>query len=98
MPYSDHYKLADDMITHLNTVMVSISDPFIQSRYVGFVAIAATTVYELAIKDIFYDFAEKKHKVFEAFTRSHFDRLNGRIKFPDLVGTHVKRFGDKYVD
>lgn len=98
MPYYDHYALADDMIAHLNTVMGSISNPFIESRYVGFVAIAATTVYELAIKDIFYEFALQKHIVLETFTRSHFERLNGRIKFQTIRDEHCKKFGDKYVN
>jgi len=97
MAYTDHYKLADDMIAHLDTVIGGISDPFIASRYVGFVAIASVTVYELAIKDIFIEFSEKKHKVFGTFTRSHFYRINGRIKTRDLREEHIVRFGQKYV-
>ncbi len=59
MSYDDHFKLADDMIDHLNTVIDSISDPFIKSRYTGFVAVASVTVYELAIKEIFFECARK---------------------------------------
>lgn len=47
-------KLADNLIAHLNTVVTSISDPFLASRYAGFVSVAAATVYELAIKEIFF--------------------------------------------
>ena len=54
MPYTDHFRLADDLIAHLDTVMGGISDPFISSRYVGFVSIVAVTVYELAIKCVFH--------------------------------------------
>jgi len=97
MAYTDHYKLTDDMIAHLNTVIGGISDPFIASRYVGFVAIASVTVYELAIKDIFIEFGEKKHKVLGTFTRSYFNRINGRIKTSDLRNQYIVRFGEKYV-
>jgi hypothetical protein len=96
MPYTAHFKLADDMIVHLDTVIGGVTDPFIQTRYVGFVTVAAVTVYELAIKEIFIEFATKKHKVLGTFTRSHFERINGRIKLEIIREEYVARFGDKY--
>lgn len=98
MPYYDHYTLADDVISHLDLTMSEISDPFIQSRYIGFVAVIAVTVYELSIKDIFCEFGEKKHKVLGAFTRSYFDRINGRIKIDIIRNEYIKKFGNKYVE
>lgn len=92
-----HYRLADDMISHLNTVISGVHDPFISSRYVGFVAVAAVTVYELAIKEIFMEFAKKKHKVFGTYAENHFERINGRIKNKDLKNEYIKKFGDKYL-
>lgn len=97
MAYYDHFRLADDMIAHLDTVIQSINDPFIASRYVGFISVSAVTVYELAIKDIFCEFSTKKHKVFGNFTQNYFDRLNGRIKTNELTDNHLKRFGEKYI-
>ena len=97
MAYTDHFQLADDLITHLDAVVESIVDPFITSRYVGFVSVSAATVYELAIKEIFIDFAQKKHKVFGVYAESYFRRLNGRIKTGELRNTHIPRFGDRYV-
>jgi hypothetical protein len=97
MAYTDHYRLADDMIAHLDTVIVGIADPFISSRYVGFVAVAAVTVYELAVKEIFIAFAEAKNSVFGAFTHSHFTRINGRIGKNVLRDDYIRRFGNKYV-
>ena len=97
MAYSDYFRLADDLIHHLNGVMGGISDPFIQSRYVGFVAVSASTVYELAIKDIFIEFAQRKHKVFGSYASYKFRRLNGRIKTSDLRGNHIRQFGEKYL-
>jgi hypothetical protein len=96
MAYQDHFKLADDLINHLDGVIGGVSDPFISSRYVGFVAIAGTTVYELAIKEIFLKFSEKKHKVFGNFANKFFERLNGRIKTSELRD-YLSRFGDRYV-
>jgi hypothetical protein len=97
MSYVDHFKLADDLITHLNGVIGGLVDPFISSRYIGFVAIAATTVYELAIKEIFIAFGEQKHKVFGQFAGSYFERINGRIKTSHLKDDYLPRFGEKYV-
>lgn len=97
MAYTDHFRLADDLISHLDSVIGTVSDPFISSRYVGFVAIAATTVYELAIKEIFFEFGEKKHKVLGIFTRSYFRRINGRIKTKHIQHEYIPRFGEKYV-
>jgi hypothetical protein len=51
MPYTDHFTLADDYITHLDAVIGGITDPFINSRYTGFLSVSAVTVYELALKD-----------------------------------------------
>jgi hypothetical protein len=97
MPYTDRFKLADDLIVHLGPIVATITDPFLVSRYTGFVSIAGVTVYELAIKDIFFDFGGAKHKVLETFTRSYFERLNGRITYRSLHEEHVTRFGDRYV-
>lgn len=97
MAYIDHFRLADDYIVHLDPVMASIADPFIQSRYTGFLAVSAVTVYELAIKTIFIEFAERKHKVLKNFTAAYFGRINGRIKVDIVKKEYVSKFGDKYV-
>lgn len=89
--------MADDYIAHLDVVLSSISDPFVQSRHTGFLAVSAVTVYELAVKTIFREFAQGKHKVLANFTESYFDRINGRIKLSVLRDDYVKKFGEKYV-
>ena len=48
------------LVAHLDSVIGGVSDPFISSRYVGFVAVVGTTVFELAIKEIFLEFSIKK--------------------------------------
>jgi len=92
MAYQNHFRLADEYIVHLDAVMNSIPDPFIKSRYVGFVAVSAVTAYELAIKEIFIAFAEKKHKALESFSRAFFYRINGRIKRDELRKEYIKKF------
>ncbi len=96
MSYANHFKHADDVVNHLNSVVPTLTDPLLQAKYVGFVAIAAVTVYELAIKDVFIEFGAKKHKVLGVFTESYFDRINGRIKVKVIKDDYIKRFGGRY--
>lgn len=96
MAYQEHFNLADEYIRHLDMVMNSIPDPFIKSRHVGFLAVSAVTVYELAVKEILIEFSENKHKVLGSFARSYFDRINGRIKTQIIKDEYVSRFGEKY--
>lgn len=79
----------------MTLVVVAIPDPLDQKPYAGLAAVVAFAAYELAIKDIFINFAEKKNKVFGAYVRSHFGRINGRIN-PEVLIDYVSRFGDKY--
>ena len=94
--YSDHFKLADELIDHLDSVLSNVSDPFIASRYTGFVAISSVTVLEMALKSIFCDFASAKHKVLGTFCAKYFERINGRIGLDMICGDYLPRFGSKY--
>jgi len=98
MTYQDHFKLADDIISHVDTVIHEIADPFISSRYIGFISVSAVTVYELAIKEIFCDFASQEHEVLGSFVLSYFERINGQIKLQKIKEDYIPRFGQKYVD
>ena len=98
MAYDSHFILADDMINHLNSIVGGTTDPFMSSRYVGFVSVSAVTVYELALKEIFINFAQNKHNVFGTYTKSHFDRINGRIRHNHIKDDYVKKFGLKYLN
>lgn len=97
MSYLDSFKHADDIVAHLDTVVPSIADPLLRAKYVGVVAVAAVTVYELSIKTVFVDFADRKHRVFGTFTDSHFNRINGRISLKALKDEHIRLFGEKYL-
>jgi hypothetical protein len=59
--------------------------------------VTAVTVYELAVKEILCTFGDSKHIVLGNFTKSYFDRINGRIKYKSLHEEYVSSFGDKYV-
>jgi len=96
MAYTDHFKLVDDLLVHLTPAVTGIKDPFLASRYAGFVAVTAVTVFELAVKEILCTFGESKHSVLGNFTRSYFERINGRIKYKTLHEDYVASFGDKY--
>lgn len=96
MPYVNHFKHADDVVNHLNSVVPTLSDPLLQAKYVGFVAVAAVTVYELAIKNVFIEFGTKKHRVLGTFTESYFKRINGRIRVKVIKDDYIRRFGERY--
>lgn len=97
MTYTDHFAIADDFIVHLDGIMAEIGDPFLQGRYLGFVVLSAVTVFELAIKEVLLQFAEKKHRVLGNMARSKLDQINGRIKLASLRSEFVKPFGEKYL-
>ena len=97
MPYTARFIATDNLLIHLSTMIGTISDPAIQADYAGFLSVSGVTVFELAIKDIFIEFALKKNKVFGTFIDSHFEKINGRIKLDDLKKSHIKQFGEKYL-
>lgn len=96
MSYSDHFRLTDDLIAHLDPVLANLNDPFIESRYTGFLAVSSVTVLELAMKTILLDFAASKHKVLSNFCTKHFDRINGRIDLNTIQQDYLRRFGSRY--
>ena len=96
MGYSDFYNSTDELIKHLQP-LISSFDESIKTKYAGFLAVTAVTVYELAIKDVFIAFASKKNYVFGNYVEHNFQRINGRIKIADL-NSYTKQFGEKYLD
>lgn len=96
MPYADRFTATDNLITHLQPIIGPINDAAILANYAGFLSVSAITVYELAIKDIFTEFAQRKHSVFGNFTEKHFARISGHIFIRDITGKHIELFGSKY--
>ena len=97
MLYTNRFIATDNLIIHLKPVVGAITDTSIKANYAGFLSVSAITVYELAIKDVFNEFAAKKNKVFGSFVEKHFSRINGKIKIEHLKGNHIKLFGEKYL-
>ncbi len=98
MAYQDRFVTTDNLIAHLSPIVIGLTDTAVKSNYAGFLSVSAVTVYELAIKDIFAEFATKKNIVFGNFIEEHFASINGRIKLADLKGQHIRPFGSKYLD
>lgn len=96
MAYSDHFKLTDDLILYLDPVLAKVGDPFIESRYTGFLAVSGVTVLELALKTIFCDFAAAKHAVLGNFCSQYFERINGRIGLKQIKDDYLPKFGPRY--
>jgi hypothetical protein len=96
MPYSDHFRLADELIQHLDPILAGLNDPFIESRYTGFLAVNSVTVLELAMKTIFCEFSSAKHKVLANFCAQYFERINGRIGLDPIRQDYLLKFGIKY--
>lgn len=97
MTYSKHFQLVDDVSTHFDTV-VNSSDAFLQSRYVGFYAVAAAAVLELALKEVVVGFARQHNSLFGDYLASRYERINGRIKVKDIASEHIKPFGGGFRD
>lgn len=98
MPYTERFIATDNLIIHLKSVVGATTDTSIKANYAGFLSVSAVTVYELAIKDVFNEFAAKKNKVFGVFVEKHFSRINGKIKIKHLKDSHIKLFGGKYLN
>ncbi len=97
MTYTVHFRLTDDLISHLDPILATLNDPFIESRYTGFLAVSSVTVLELAMKSIFCDFASAKHKVFGTFCAAYFYRINGRISLEKIKNDYLSKCGARYV-
>ena len=98
MSYKVHFSHADEVIKHLSSILPSVNDPFLKAKYVGFVSVAAVTVYELAIKSIFLDFSKNENKILNCFTEKYFERINGRIKIKAIQDDYLTKFGDIYLN
>ncbi len=96
MSYDVHFKHADDVIEHLDTFVPGLEDPLLRAKYVGFVTVAAVTVYEIALKSVLIDFATSQNKVFGTFAEAFFGRINGRIRIEDIQKDYLKKFGVDY--
>ena len=97
MDYTIHYQHADAIVSHLNTIVPALSDDLLKAKYAGFVAVAAATVYEVAIKDIFISFAKNEHLVLGNLIENQFYRINGRISLDIIKEDYIKPLGSSFL-
>lgn len=90
MAYTDKFQPADELISEINTLKSHIS-PVALPKFTGAISVSAVTSYELAIKEIFIDYASNKHHLFGSFIQNYLSRLNGRIEISDLK-KEIKKF------
>ena len=96
MAYTSNFLHADEIIAHLGSLRGPGLDPMLEAKYVGFVAVACATVFELAIKEILIAFASKKHSVMGNFVRKKCERMNGRIQIDAIMHDYIAPFGERY--
>lgn len=95
MSYNSHFQDTDSAIDYLNEIRHEFHASF-EKKLAGLICVMAVTSYELAIKEIFIEFAQKEYKPCSRFIDSYFNRLNGRIQIKDIKGQYISYFGDNY--
>jgi hypothetical protein len=95
MAYSNHFRLVDDVSAHFDAAVIA-ADAFMQSRYVGFYAVASAAVLELALKEVIVDFARHHHSLFGSYLASRYEKINGRIGLSSIADEHLKPFGKDF--
>ena len=96
MAYQSHFVHADEIVAHLGGLRGPALDPLLEAKYIGFVAVACVTVFEMAIKEILVSFSDRKHKVLGNFVRHRCERMNGRIQIDNLKADYISPLGVKY--
>ena len=85
---------SDLFVQHLGQITQDVDDS-IAFRYVGFVAVSSVTIFEVAVKKLLIDFAEKRDPMLGRFALITFEKLNAHIQ-RDNIERHLKYFGDDY--
>lgn len=89
---------SDSFIQHIKDTASSIRDDYVTSRYVGFIATTAVTVYEVAVKKLLVEFANAQHPILANFVSAEFEQINARIRTEDIREKYLDKFGKKYSD
>lgn len=84
MCYSDLFEISDTYIQHSESAVAHIADPIIISRYTGFAATNAVTMYELAIKRLLIRYCSLQHPLLGNVAENIFAKVNGKIKIEDI--------------
>lgn len=95
MCYSDLFEISDAYIKHSELVVVHIADPIIISRYTGFAATNAVTMYELAVKRLLVQYCMSQHPLLGNVAENIFSRVNGKIKIDDIKKNFLSKIDHK---
>lgn len=95
--YKQYLDDASTVINHCKTV-VSACDPILQQKYAGFICVFSIATYELAIKNILFNFCNNKHPIFGNFIASKFEKINAKVDIDRLNSDFLKHLGQKYTD
>ncbi len=87
----------DSVIKHLAELMRQQSDGFISSRYTGFVAVSAITVYEVEVKKLFFEFASRINPILGNYVSSTMGQLSARVQREDLE-KYLSNFDEGYTE
>lgn len=77
-------------------VVGNATDPWVKSRFAGLIAVAATTEFELSVKDTFVSFCRTTNPLFGDFVQNKFKNLRGRIKVDGIKDELLKHLGPEY--
>lgn len=94
----DFFADSDLFIQHIKKTASSINDDYVTSRYVGFIATTAVTVYEVAVKKLLIEFANSQHPILANFVSAEFEQINARIRTEDIREKYLDKFGKDYSD
>jgi len=89
---------SDSFIQYIEDIVRNIQDDYVTSRYVGFIATTAVTVYEVAIKKLLIEFARSQHPMLGNFISSELEKFNARINTKQIKESYLNRFGAEYSD
>lgn len=92
----DFFADSDSFIEHIRGAANNIEDDYVTSRYVGFVAVSAITIYEVNVKQLLQSFGARMHPMLGNFASITFKKLNARIGRDDIE-KYLGHYGEDYV-
>lgn len=95
-PYKPHFIQGDSNVAFLDAIRTTETDGLKIQQLAGYLAISAAVTYEASIKDIIFEFCDKKNKILSHIGRNKFDKINSRIRLQQIKSDYLRFFGEKY--
>jgi len=102
-----NFSRIDDLIAEINGLVPSSSYRAVQFRadLAGLLVVAMAATYETCVKEILFEYANRKHIDFGGFALRNYEKLNSKISIKDLRRycelfdpTICKRFKERVTD